>query len=499
MPLHPVSTSSEVRALDAHTIHTLGVPGPALMEVAGRAVAAELLARHGDRAREGVQVLAGRGNNGGDGYVIARQLHLAGVPVRVLGLPGEHTPDCAAMRAAAEKLGVPVQEQGAVEGSGLVAPGLLVDALLGTGLREDLRGAIAERVAAMRASGLPVVAVDLPTGLCGDTGRVLGDAAPAVLTVTFGRARVGHFLEPGADLVGDLVVADIGLTGDVPPTAWVPDGAWVAEQLPGRTAGSHKGQHGHLGVVAGCAERAGAGVLAANAALRAGAGLVTLFTPRDGWGRLGALRPEVMVADTEGLGPERLRDLDALAVGPGFGTGKQQIVLLRRLWRDVAHPAVFDADALTALTGVYNRPRHPRCVTPHPGEAGRLLATHSRDIQADRLGAVRRLARVAPALLKGRNTLVAKGKDSPVVINRTGNASLATAGSGDVLTGLVGALLAQGLDCWTALVCGAFVHGYAGELAGPAPILAGDVSDHLPEALRRVAERRDVLEIRPLL
>ncbi len=493
MPVHPISTSSGVRALDAHTIHGLGVPGLALMELAGRAVAAELLQRFPQRAALGVQVVAGRGNNGGDGYVIARLLHLSGVPVRVLGLAGDHTADCATQRAAAEKLGIPVHDSGPVDG-----PGLVVDALLGTGLREALRGEIAERVVALRESGVPVVAVDLPTGLCGDSGKVLGDAAPAVLTVTFGRARVGHFLEPGADLTGALVVADIGLTGQVDAPAQAVDGAWVAEQLPSRAAGSHKGSHGHLGVVAGSPERMGAAVLAANAAIRAGAGLVTLFTPRDGWNRLGQLAPEVMVDDSAGLGPERLRDLDALAVGPGVGTGRSEIQLLRRLWRDVPHPAVFDADALAAMTGVYNRPRHPRCVTPHPGEAARLLAAHSRDIQADRLGAVRRLARVAPALLKGRHTLIAGG-EHPVSINLTGSAALATAGSGDVLTGLVGALLAQDMGCWEALVCGAFVHGHAGDLAGSAPIVASDVIAQLPRALRTVGERIDLIETRPLL
>lgn len=493
MSLHLVSTSSEVRALDAHTIHTLGVSGPALMELAGRAVAAELLARLPAQAARGVQVIAGLGNNGGDGYVIARLLHLAGVPVTVLGLAGEHSEDCARNRTAAERLGVPVADVGDVSG-----PGLLVDALLGTGLREALRGPVAERVAAMRASGLPLVAVDLPTGLCGDTGRVLGDAAPAALTVTFGRARVGHLLEPGADLVGELVVADIGLTGDVPAAAAIVDGRWVAERLPLRAAGSHKHSHGHLGVVGGSAEHAGAGVLVCNAAIRAGAGLVTLFTPRDAWGRLGALRPEIMVGDTDGLGPERLRGFTALAVGPGVGTGKGQVQLIRRLWRDVPLPAVFDADGLTALGGVFARARHPRCITPHPGEAARLLASHGKDIQADRLDAARRLAKVAPTLLKGRHTLIVAG-DAPAVFNRTGTSALATAGAGDVLTGLVGALLAQGLDLRTALICAAFVHGHAGDLAGDAPIVAGDIIDQLPRALREVDQRRDVLQTRPLL
>jgi NAD(P)H-hydrate epimerase len=491
--MHPVSTSSEVRALDAHTIQELGVPSLALMELAGRAVAAEIMARFPHRAALGVQIVAGRGNNGGDGYVVARLLHAVGVPVRVLAMGGEHSPDCATNRQAVENLGIEVLEQGEVTG-----PGLVVDSLLGTGLRQDLRGVVADRVAGIAACGLPVVAVDLPTGLCGDTGKILGNASRADLTVTLGRARIGHFLEPGADLVGDLVVADIGLLGDVASSACVVDGVWVAKHLPTRRAGSHKGSHGHLAVVAGSAEQAGAGVLVCNSAMRSGAGLVTLFVPREAWPRLHALGPEVMVMDTTGLGLERLRQFDALAVGPGVGTGRDKVQLLRRLWRDVPLPAVFDADALTALTGVFARSRHPRCITPHPGEAARLLAIQSRDVQADRLGVVRRLCRIAPALLKGRNTLIA-GRDRATVINRTGSAALATAGSGDVLTGLVGALLAQGLAPWSALVCGAFVHGHAGDLAGPAPIVAGDVVAELPRALQGVGERTDVLNHRGLL
>ncbi len=493
MPLIPVSTSAEVRQLDAHTIGGLGVPSLALMELAGRAVAAELMTRFREQASRGVLVLAGRGNNGGDGYVIARLLHLSGVPVEVLGLGGDHSPDCAVNRAAAEALGIPIREEGLPEPAGV-----LVDAMLGTGLREDLRGTLAERVGRLRELPGPKVAVDLPTGLCGDTGRVLGDAAAAELTVTFGRARLGVFLEPGADLAGEVVVADIGLSGDVPASAAIADGAWVAEQLPNRSGASHKGSHGHLAVVAGSAERAGAAVLLCNAAIRSGCGLVTLFLESDGWSRLSNLRPEVMVADSEGLGADRLRDFTALAVGPGLGTSRVKVQLMRRLWRDVPLPAVFDADGLTALIGVYSRVRHARCVTPHPGEAARLLAIQPREVQADRIGAVRKLGRGLPALLKGRHTLVASG-DRPVMINRTGSAALATAGAGDALTGVVGALLAQGLDPWRALVCGAFLHGHAGDLAGAAPIVAGDVVDALPQAFRTVGARNDLLERRPLV
>ncbi len=495
---YPLHTSAQIRAIDAFTIDQLGVPGLALMEIAGRAVAAEIAARLPAEAARGVLVAAGRGNNGGDGYVIARHLHLAGVPVRVLGMSGDHSPDCAVNRAAAEALGIPVSESLPLGGAGLV-----VDALLGTGLSDDLRGSALERVRAIIDSGLPVVAVDVPTGLCGDSGRVLGAAPAAALTVTFERARTGQLLEPGADLVGALVVAQIGLAADaalardpeLAPVAWIADGPEIAGWLPRRAAASHKHRHGHLGVIAGSREMAGAAALVCNAAIRAGCGLVSLVCGPEVVPRLGALRPEVMVRVAR-PSPTLLAGFDALAVGPGLGPGPEVEATVRALWEGFEGPAVFDADALTALAGAWRPSDHPRAVTPHPGEAGRLLGRSGAEVQADRLGAVRALAAVAPALLKGRNTLVAAG--GPAWLNPTGTPALATAGSGDVLTGLVGALLARGLVPERALAAGAFVHGLAGELAGPW-LVAGDLIEALPRAFEALPRRRDVLAVRPLL
>ena len=484
---HPVSSSAGVRALDAHTISELGVPSLALMETAGQQVVRVLLERFADELGAGVLIAAGRGNNGGDGWVVARHLHLRGIPVAIWPTEGEHSPDGDAMRRSVRALGVP-------EVDGLGDCGVIVDALLGTGLSSELRGEVRERVAAINAHPAPVLAVDMPTGLDGDSGRVLGDAVRADVTVTFDRPRVGQLLEPGADLVGELVVVDIGLSGDAEDVARIAHGADIAPLVPVRAASSHKRDHGHLGVIAGSPQMAGAAVLTCHAALRAGAGLVTLLVEEATLPRLAQLRPEVMVRLEPAPGPEHCNDFTALAVGPGVGTEKRKVAWLRRLWRDARPAAVFDADGLTALIGVYGRSRFQRCITPHPGEAGRLLGITSGGVQRDRLGAATRLATSHPTLLKGRNTLVAGER---VWVNRTGSADLATAGSGDVLTGLVGALLARGLEPEPALVAGAFLHGFAGELCGPG-LVAGDLVDALPEAMARVGERTDVLDVRGL-
>ena len=479
--------------MDAHSIQELGVSSMALMELAGRGVSVEAARWVRQAAVKGVCVFAGRGNNGGDGYVVARHLHISGIPVRVVGMGGEHSPDCAANRAVAEKLGIKVTEEipGGLEGW------LVVDALLGTGLKEALRGGVLERVVAINDLGCPVISVDMPTGICGETGRVLGDAVRADATVAIGRVKLGAFGGRGADLVGELVVVDIGLVDNADQhVALVVDGEWVAQRLPARLPSAHKGNHGHLGVVAGSADKAGAAVLLCNAAMRSGCGLVTLLIDPGARGRLSNLRDEVMVEANGSPTPEQLERFDAVAVGPGFGVDPESQELLRALWHDVPVPGVFDADGLTALSVAPAASRFQRCITPHPGEAARILGLETSAVQGDRFQACRQLGALAPALLKGRNTLVFGDE---MYINRTGTPALATAGSGDVLTGIVGALLAQGLGSVESLVCGAFVHGLAGELAGEAPIVAGDVIEALPGSFRAVSSRTEMMGFQPLL
>ena len=482
----PIATASQVRALDAYTIQTLGVPALALMETAGRAVVDVAQARLAARLNAGVWVVCGRGNNGGDGYVIARTLRLLGLPVSVWGLGGAHSPDGGVMRLAAESVGVPVVESESAPWAR--PPGLLIDALLGSGVDRPLEGAARARVEAMNSAGCPILAVDLPTGLCGDTGRVFGVAVRASITVTFGWEKLGLVLEPGADYAGDVIVADIGLTfaGQEAP-AWPLmrlNGADVASRLPSRAAASHKMSHGHLAVVAGSVERAGAAVLVCAAAIRSGCGVVSLFIAPEAIPRLGALPPEVMLR----LDPpsvEALAGFSAAAVGPGVGVELAASSLMRSLWRDLPIPAVFDADGLTALAQDPSRSAHPRAITPHPGEAGRLLGKSSAEVQADRLGALRALGQLAPALLKGRHTLIS---GAPPSLNPTGHPGLAVAGAGDVLTGLVGGLLAQGLSPEDALCVGAYCHGLAADQLGPGPLTASELAHALPKALRTLRE-----------
>lgn len=482
----PIATASQVRALDAYTIQTLGVPSLALMETAGRAVVDVARARLGAGLNEGVWVVCGRGNNGGDGYVIARTLRLLGVPVSVWGLGGAHSPDGGVMRLAAEAVGVPVIESESAPWSR--PPGLIIDALLGSGVDRPLEGAARARVEAMNRAGCPILAVDLPSGLCGDTGRALGLAVNASITVTFGWEKLGLVLEPGADHAGEVIVADIGLTtlGQAAPPWPLTrlNGPEVASLLPSRAAASHKMSHGHLAVVAGSVERAGAAVLVCTAAIRSGCGLVSLFITPEAIPRLGSLPPEVMLR----LEPPSLSALvgfDAAAIGPGVGVDDAAATMMRTLWRGLPIPAVFDADGLTALAQAPAPSDHPRAITPHPGEAGRLLGKTSAEVQADRLGSILALSRLAPALLKGRHTLIS---GAPPSLNPTGHPGLAVAGAGDVLTGLVGGLLAQGLRPEDALCVGAYAHGLAADQLGPGPFTASELAYALPKALRTLKE-----------
>ncbi|MBN1337229.1 MAG: NAD(P)H-hydrate dehydratase [Deltaproteobacteria bacterium] len=488
----PICSASQVRALDDLAIRGAGVPGPVLMEQAGRLATGVLLDRLGAAARRGVLVLCGRGNNAGDGYVVARHLHLAGVPVRIRALSGRMSPEATLNRGICERVGVRF-----VEGWSLEGVGCIVDALVGTGLSAPLGGEVADLVERVNGSGLPVLSLDVPTGLDADRGTPFPSAVRATVTVTFGRLKTGFFLEPGPDWCGELVLADIGLAaGEALAPATRPEGVGepgvtmqlveasdVAGWLPVRAPGAHKGDAGRLALLAGSPEKTGAAVLAANTAARAGTGLVTLHLPRAAWSRLGSLRPEVMLEDPSQLDPARF---DALVVGPGLGLAPETVALCRRLWAEAPVPALFDADGCNALAGVWAASRHPRLVTPHPGEAARLLGTTAAAIQADRLGAIRSLGALAPALLKGRYTLVSGAVPR---VNPTGGPALATGGTGDVLSGLAGALLAQGLAPAAAAAAAAFLHGWAAEIAGPPPIVASDVLERIPEAWRRIRDR----------
>ncbi|MBI5016394.1 MAG: NAD(P)H-hydrate dehydratase [Deltaproteobacteria bacterium] len=515
--MKPLLTAAEMRSLDDRTIREVGLPGCVLMETAGRGVFSRLWATFEPQARQGPTiVVCGRGNNGGDGFVVARCLHTRGCDVLVLLLgrceevPGDAAIHLTAYRGVGGRVSE-VTEMACSDAAARVAgAGLVVDAIVGTGLSEDLRGLALEAVGWVNGSRAPVVSVDLPSGVDSDTGRLCGAAVQADLTVTFGWAKRGHWLYPGASRSGRLEVVDIGIPEALLARqalgllALEPDdvSGWLA-----RAPDAHKGTFGHVFILGGGAGKEGAAILAASAALRAGAGLSTLCWPADLFaGAGGRIPPEVMTVPLPAPGDravqwgaelwptvQRLQETaDAWVVGPGMGAGDGLDDFLGAVFSEGGPPLVVDADALNALAvspGLWPPGARRAVLTPHPGEAARLLGVTTGEVQADRVGAVRELADRwgAVAVLKGARTLVT-APDAPVALVPTGNAGMATAGSGDVLSGAVAAFLARGLPALDAAKLAAFAHGLAGDLAAEEVGMTGLTAAHLlrflPKALK---------------
>jgi hydroxyethylthiazole kinase-like uncharacterized protein yjeF len=504
-------TAAQMRELDRRASAELGLPSLVLMENAGRTTY-EILRRQFPAPTGEVAVLAGRGNNGGDGYVVARYLAQDGLPVVVflLGLKAQVKGDARVNLEILERLGVEVVE---VETEADLNPvlhrlartGLIVDALLGTGLDKPVAGLMAALIAKVNHLRAPVLAVDIPTGLSADTGEVLGVALQAQVTVTFGWPKLGHILPPGRDYVGDLYQVNIS----IPPALAAQTPTELAEAkemrglLPLRPPYSHKGTFGHLLVLAGSEGKTGAAALASEGALRAGAGLVTLGIAASLNDILEVKITEAMTlplpeaAGARALGraalePIRqfLSDRDPLALGPGLGTHPETQELVRQLVATLPQPMVVDADGVNALAAdlaALPAPG-PRILTPHPGEMARLVGASVQEVQADRLGlaweTARRLGVVL--VLKGAQTLVA-APDGRLSLNVTGNPALASGGTGDVLTGLIGGYLAQGLAPYDAARLGVYLHGLAADFwaarYGPRGLTAGDLLDVFPEVV----------------
>ena len=488
-----VYTSSAVREMDRHTIDSVGVPSAVLMEVAGRAVAEELVVHWKDACASGVLVVAGKGNNGGDGWVVARYLHQHGIAVEVLSISGVQSGDCARNESIARGLGVPV-----VDPQSASPCGLIVDALLGTGGSGALRGEAAERVSWMNSHAAPVLSIDLPSGVCGDTGRVVGPAVRAQATLSLGFAKSGLFGATSSEYVGAIRVLNIGLVGPQEPLAEVVCGSWVDQRLPRRAAGGHKGQSGRLVVLAGSREKAGAAVLCSNAALAMGCGLVTLVVPAEASHRLEGLGPEVMVEFSDEPTTLDWSRFTAAAVGPGFGLDSGRAAILRELYQALPLPAVFDADGLTALGSTPGTSRYPRCLTPHPGEAARLLGLSSGEVQEDRWAAIQRLRALAPCLLKGRYSLIAEAVGR-VRVNMTGSSALSTAGSGDVLTGMSAALLAQEVEPLDALTMASYLHGWVASRSGRSRLSASELVAGIGPALDAVGQSEKPLSAKSVI
>jgi len=507
--------AAAMRGLDRHTIETLGVPGEVLMESAGRAVVEAVL----EWLPPGGVVVAvcGSGNNGGDGLVVARQLHLLGVPVRVALLADEKKlrGDAAANLKRARAAGVPI------DGERWRAPaaGVIVDAIFGTGLSRDVAGPAAagiRRINAVRESrggAVRVVSVDLPSGLCSDRGQILGVAVRADVTVTIQAPKLGLALEPGRELSGRVRVARIGIAEDAPDVradAELWTRAAAGARLPERPPAGHKGTFGHALVVAGSEGKTGAAALTAEGATRAGAGLVTIACPAGLNDILEIKCTEAMtvpVPDTSeralaanalGVLLELAAERTVVGLGPGIGRGSDTVKLVVSLVPRLRKPVAIDADGLFAFAGEPERlaaRKAPTVLTPHPGEAGRLLGASPAEINRDRVGAARALAERAGAvvLLKGAASIVA-APDGRVAVNPTGGPALGSGGTGDVLTGVVTGLLAQGVPAFEAAALAAFVHGAAADriasASGASGLTAGDLARALPaefEALRAAA------------
>ncbi len=485
-------TREASRAIDRAAIDA-GVPGVILMENAGRGAADALLARFGDRLGR-VVIVGGTGQNGGDAWVIARRLiahgvrsraWLAGARDRVEGDARINLRALEAVGGAAEELG----EGGAAEA--LEGATLIVDGLFGTGLDRPIEGWRRALVEAMAASDAPVVALDLPSGIDADTGAVLGAVAPAAMTVTFAAHKRGLWQGAGRAAAGDVVCVDIGVP---PPPAHdrLLSLSDAARGLPARRWDAHKGTAGHVLVLGGSAGKTGAARLSARGALRGGAGLVTIAIDAAGQAGLDAAVLEVMTAP---LGDDPEADARALAegkgacvLGPGFGLAADRRALALALARSLPTPTVLDADALTALADVglealQGAPR--RVLTPHPGEAGRLLGVSAAEVQADRYAAAAAIAERSGqvAVLKGAGTIVAE--PGRLAVCPLGHPALGVAGTGDVLAGAIAAALAAGGPAFEAACAAVLLHAHAGELAARADrgLLASEVADRLPDAL----------------
>jgi NAD(P)H-hydrate epimerase len=481
MTLAPAALWTRVRsaAADRRSIDGLGIPSPVLMERAALCCVREALALRGDRP---VWVLCGPGNNGGDGVAIARILRGYGVPAQVFLLAEKTGGELAQQLALAERLGVPVARGLPQEGG----EALIVDAMLGTGARPPLREPYVAAVAWANAQPGPRLAVDVPTGIDADSGAAPDVAFRADCTVTFQRSKPGLHVTPGRAFAGRVVVADIGLVApdDQADGTWLIDPAEVGRWLAGLRPGGHKGERGHVGIVGGSAGTPGAAVLAGAAALRAGAGLVTLASDDAAvQAQLLAHRPELMV-QPRGLRP--VPGAGAMVVGPGLTRAEDRLGLAE-LWAEDPRPAVWDASALAEIAGPPAEGR-ARIVTPHPAEAARLLSARTGEawtaarVQADRVAAARAIAAAigAVAVLKGEGTLIAAVDRLAVCVS--GAPALATAGSGDCLAGVIAALLARGLPPWQAACAGVHVHGVAGERLSVGAV-ALEVADAVAEVL----------------
>jgi NAD(P)H-hydrate epimerase len=511
-------TAAEMQTIDHRTIEEFGIPGRVLMENAGRGATRFLLRRFPDIGNHKVGVMAGCGNNGGDGFVIARCLKQRDISVDVylLGNSRRVKGDALANLKLLKPLDVPVIEipddasfrQHISEMDGL---DLWVDAILGTGLKLEVKEYFRTVIDYINAQKKPVFAVDMPSGLNSDTGQPCGACIRADATATFAYPKIGHMVYPGADYTGALEVIDIGIpphiVDAVDPQQFLITPKLIRSYLHPRPAEAHKGTTGHLLVIAGSPGKTGAAAMTCTSALRAGAGLVTLGIAESLNAVLEGQMREAMTAPLPESGDgilgesafEPIADLlmpgkKCLAIGPGLGQAAQTKTLVCRIIRESEIPVVVDADGLNHLAGALDELKDaaaPLILTPHPGEMARLMGAGVGEVQRNRLNCAREFAKRynVHMVLKGARTVCAS-PDGKVYINATGNAGMASGGMGDVLTGLIAGLVAQGVPPESACCAGVYLHGAAADSMvakmGPYGYLAGDVMNSIPGEIKKI-------------
>jgi hydroxyethylthiazole kinase-like uncharacterized protein yjeF len=516
-----ILTAAQMREADRFTIEEIGIPSLVLMENAGRQVVAAIEAGYEEQLAGRVAVLCGRGNNGGDGFVVARTLLQRGIDaaVFVIGALADVRGDARVNLDILGRLGVTVVEVNDEQSwelhfSEVSQCTLIVDAIVGTGLKSALSGMMETVIADINASDIPIVSIDLPSGISADTPHLIGDCVQASMTVTLAAPKMPLVLPPAEAYAGDVVIADIGIPSEVVdgldgPHVELLTPEQLRDAVEPRAADSHKGDFGRVTIVAGSRGKTGAAHLAGIAALRSGAGLVTIATPASCLPIVASMAPELM---TEPLaesaagtvtadGLDRVLELahDVIACGPGLGRTSEAGAFVRGLLDRATSPLVLDADALTVLADdpgrVTGRDERDVIITPHPGEMARLIGSSVEEVQSNRIEVATDFATThrVYVVLKGHRTIVAT-PEGRVYINPTGNPGMATAGTGDILTGMIAAWLAQLLDAEAACRLAVFLHGAAGDLAeageGQISMMASDLLGELGPALTALTTPR---------
>ncbi|UCD85073.1 MAG: NAD(P)H-hydrate dehydratase [Deltaproteobacteria bacterium] len=509
-------TAEIMRELDRKTIEEIGIPGMVLMENAGVGATKMICRYFAEPLGQGVVIFAGSGNNGGDGFVIARHLINRGVPVKVYLLTdkGKVKGDAKTNLNILTNMGIEVYsltdlDELKAQWAVVERSGVIIDAILGTGLQSEVKGFYREVIELINRSGKPVVAVDTPSGLDNDRGRPLGAAIKADLTLTFGLPKLGQVIYPGADYVGKLEIIDISIPQDLINNEGIKNNLLESQDFvgffPARDSSSHKGDYGHLLVLAGSPGKTGAAAMTSMAAMRVGTGLVTVGVPESLNSVMEVKLTEVMTEPLpesnkgyfglKALPPikDLLRGKNALALGPGISTTEEVKGFMEEIILTCEVPLVVDADGINCLADrveLIKKRKAPLILTPHPGEMARLAECSVKEVQEDRVGVSREFAKKLNIylVLKGARTIVAEPSGA-IYINPSGNPGMASGGTGDVLTGMIGGFLAQGSDPVEAAKAGVFFHGLAGDEVVKDKGISGMIASDLIETLPRIIKQ----------